>query len=46
VFINTFINALFTNPELKTVYNGPGNYKQRPKFDGLKLIDGEELTAF
>jgi hypothetical protein len=29
-FINTFINTLFINPDLKTVYNGPGNYKQGP----------------
>jgi len=26
-----FINSLFVNQKLKTVYNPPGNYKQDPK---------------
>jgi hypothetical protein len=30
-FKNAFINTLFTNTELKTVYNGSGNYKQSLK---------------
>jgi hypothetical protein len=39
-FINMFINSLFINQKLKTVYNPLRNYKQDPKLGWIRGVFG------
>jgi hypothetical protein len=45
-FINMFINSLFINQKLKTVYNPLRNYKQDPSPRHFRHFLGEKSDSF